>query len=74
MKITCFKNGPYLIEMGSEVIEITDESGNAKTTVWKGPVALCRCGMSATKPFCDGQHKHVGFEAEYTELDERGEL
>ena len=27
-------------------------------------VALCRCGQSADKPFCDGTHKRVGFEAE----------
>jgi len=72
MKITCLKNGPYLVNL--EMVEITDEAGNTQKSFKTGPVALCRCGMSATKPFCDGQHKHVGFEAEYTELDERGEF
>ena len=72
MKITCLKNGPYLINL--ELAEITDEKGNTLKEFKSGPIALCRCGMSKTKPFCDGNHKHVGFEAEYTELDERSEL
>ncbi len=29
----------------------------------RGTVALCRCGRSAIKPFCDGTHKVVGFKA-----------
>lgn len=29
----------------------------------RGTVALCRCGKSAIKPFCDGTHKAVGFRA-----------
>ncbi|MEU4423347.1 CDGSH iron-sulfur domain-containing protein [Actinoplanes sp. NPDC024001] len=29
----------------------------------RGTIALCRCGRSATKPFCDGTHKAVRFRA-----------
>ena len=53
-KITILKDGPYLIN-ASEV-ELLDAEG---TTVEKGDkdnIALCRCGRSATKPFCDGKH------------------
>lgn len=64
MKITLLKNGPILINLGP--VEITDEAGNTQTRT--GPLALCRCGMSQGKPFCDGQHKHCGFEAEAVEL------
>ena len=59
MKIVCLKNGPYLVTS-------TDEDGTVKT------IALCRCGHSVAKPFCDGKHKVVNFEAEQVELlDER---
>ncbi|WP_412741525.1 CDGSH iron-sulfur domain-containing protein [Krasilnikovia sp. MM14-A1004] len=34
-------------------------------------VALCRCGRSAIKPFCDGTHKAVGFQARSAPASER---
>lgn len=55
------ENGPLLIE-GS--FQIVDHLGNAFTTASEKPaVALCRCGASAKKPFCDGTHTKCDFVA-----------
>ena len=59
-KITCLPNGPYLIDGPAEVL---DASGKAFDPGAKPKIALCRCGHSATKPFCDGTHKKDGFKA-----------
>ena len=59
LEVTASNSGPYLIS-GSATY--TDADGNEQTTAGK-MVALCRCGQSANKPFCDGAHKGVGFEA-----------
>lgn len=53
------KNGPYLVQ-GS--IELKDADGNAIPC--EETFVLCRCGHSKTKPFCDGSHRHVGFDDE----------
>jgi CDGSH-type Zn-finger protein len=53
------KNGPYLV---TGVCMLTDAEGNAIET--KENFALCRCGQSATKPFCDGAHNQAGFNDE----------
>jgi|TARA_B100000315_G_scaffold131595_2_gene121125 CDGSH-type Zn-finger protein len=56
------KNGPYRV--------IADGDGDDVTIIdWNGreyrapdrPIALCRCGVSATKPFCDKSHARAGF-------------
>ena len=44
--------GPYLI---SGNVELVDAEGNKFTT--KEQFALCRCGLSQKKPFCDGTHR-----------------
>ncbi len=51
-------NGPILIEGPMRVITADDRSGDG------GKGALCRCGASNTKPYCDGAHKTSGFEAD----------
>ena len=53
------KNGPYVIEGD---VEVVDWEGRPYTAT-RTPVALCRCGQSKTRPFCDGAHRHSGFEA-----------
>jgi CDGSH-type Zn-finger protein len=57
--ITAKENGPYLVK---GPVTHTDASGNT-VTVEGAMVALCRCGQSANKPFCDGSHRKVDFQA-----------
>jgi len=62
IEIKAMENGPLLI-VGKATF--TDSNGNVNET--EGTmVALCRCGQSANKPFCDGSHKQVSFEASET--------
>ena len=53
--IECTPNGPYLVK--NLKIEILARRRPPTTPV----IALCRCGGSANKPFCDGTHKRNGF-------------
>ena len=57
--ITVRDNGPYLVK---GPVTILDADGTQHTSE-REVVALCRCGGSTTKPFCDGTHSKVGFEA-----------
>lgn len=50
-------NGPYLIDGD---VKLTDMNGNEIPLTKK---ALCRCGGSTMKPFCDGTHSKIGFQA-----------
>jgi CDGSH-type Zn-finger protein len=59
-KITPYRNGPYL-ERGPFVM--VDQDGN-EIEVKRRVVALCRCGRSQIRPFCDGTHKAIRFRAE----------
>jgi len=58
--IKVLQNGPYLVQ--GDDVAFVDWNG-ATYKVAKRPVALCRCGASTTKPFCDGTHSKVGFKA-----------
>jgi len=54
-------NGPFLVE---GPVTIVDQNGNVFATNPEKPnVALCRCGQSSRKPFCDGTHNKCGFTA-----------
>lgn len=61
--IRCRENGPFVVALDSGVpIQIIDHLGNAFTIpAGKTNLALCRCGQSKNKPFCDGTHKACGF-------------
>jgi len=53
-------NGPYLIE--GDDVTVVDWNG-AAYPIARRPVALCRCGASTNKPFCDKTHSRIGFQA-----------
>lgn len=56
VKIEVTANGPYLVNTECLIIH---SDGREETK--HARVALCRCGGSGTKPFCDGSHKKRGF-------------
>jgi CDGSH-type Zn-finger protein len=56
------QNGPYRVDGGDDEVTVVDWNG-VEYRVEKRPFALCRCGASTTKPFCDGSHSRVGFAA-----------
>ncbi len=64
MKVKLIENGPIILEAEGPVSYSAAGSSEQKT----GSVALCRCGESANKPFCDGTHKKAKFEAPPAEL------
>lgn len=53
------RNGPLRVSGNLEII-----SGTGRTVMKTTSVALCRCGHSANKPYCDGTHAKIGFKAE----------
>ena len=55
-----FNDGPIKVE-GEFVIR--DAEGKAFDLGGRDTIALCRCGDSKNKPFCDGSHKAAGFES-----------
>lgn len=57
--ITPYRDGPYLIR-GS--FSVCDQDGNP-IPLARRTIALCRCGNSRTRPFCDGTHRVSGFRA-----------
>jgi CDGSH-type Zn-finger protein len=57
--ITTRMNGPYLVKGH---VHLIDAEGK-EFTYTGDTIALCRCGHSANKPFCDGTHGRMGFEA-----------
>ena len=56
--ITTRPNGPYLVK---GPVRLVDPDGN-EFPVTGDTIALCRCGGSTKKPFCDGTHSKIGFQ------------
>ena len=57
--ITPYRDGPLLVR---GPFELTWPDGSPIERR-RDPVALCRCGKSRLRPFCDGTHKLIGFRA-----------
>jgi CDGSH-type Zn-finger protein len=62
------KNGPLIV---NGPVELKDADGNLYPA--KDRIALCRCGASTTKPFCDGTHSKIGFQAAEAAVPESAE-
>jgi CDGSH-type Zn-finger protein len=58
--ITPYRDGPLLVR---GPFRLVDQDGNEIDAGREGTVALCRCGKSRLRPFCDGSHKVVRFQA-----------
>lgn len=57
--ITPLDNGPYLVRGAVKIVDADGKTFEVK----KETIALCRCGGSTTKPFCDGTHSKIAFAA-----------
>ncbi|HEY9195941.1 MAG TPA: CDGSH iron-sulfur domain-containing protein [Mucilaginibacter sp.] len=69
-KITVNNNGS--LKINGDDFEITDPQGNVYGLQGRTVVSICRCGLSANKPFCDGSHKgHFEHNAVAFDLPER---
>jgi CDGSH-type Zn-finger protein len=73
LTIRCREHGPLVVEMPSDErfaglqLRVTDHAGGEfPIPDGKRAVALCRCGQTKNRPFCDGSHKSCGFEASET--------
>jgi CDGSH-type Zn-finger protein len=53
--IQVLPKGPYLVAGKVTLLDASIEAGEK--------IALCRCGASTNKPFCDGTHSKIGFDA-----------
>lgn len=61
------ENGPILVQVEGDCV-VRSASGEK---LQPGPLALCRCGQSQNKPFCDGTHRKVGFQGAKGEIETR---
>jgi CDGSH-type Zn-finger protein len=57
--IVPYRDGPYLVR---GPVSLRDQN-DTDIDVTRRTIALCRCGKSMTRPFCDGTHRLVGFRA-----------
>lgn len=57
--ITPYRDGPYVVRGDFAVLGQDGEAIDAR----RKTVALCRCGKSQLRPFCDGTHRLIGFKA-----------
>jgi CDGSH-type Zn-finger protein len=68
--ITAYQDGPYLIR---GPFRLTDQNGG-EIDLERRTIALCRCGRSRIRPFCDGTHRSIGFRAPSRPEDQDADL
>ncbi len=59
VRITPYRDGPLLVRGPFDLVAADGVAVDSQRSI----VALCRCGKSRTRPFCDGTHKLTGFTA-----------
>ncbi|MDG4826345.1 CDGSH iron-sulfur domain-containing protein [Asanoa sp. WMMD1127] len=57
--VTPYPDGPLLVRGDFQLFTVDGE----RIETGRSTVALCRCGLSAIKPFCDGTHRATRFKA-----------
>jgi CDGSH-type Zn-finger protein len=63
VEIKVRENGPYRVRGPITLIDADGNEFDLEPHEKNGTIALCRCGGSTTKPFCDGRHSERGFAA-----------
>lgn len=63
IRATFTPNGPIVLSGDLTELELVDPTGQKIDIAGEKRVFLCRCGASVTKPFCDGHHSEIGFQA-----------
>jgi CDGSH-type Zn-finger protein len=59
VRVTPYRDGPLIVRGAATLLDA--DGGELKPR--RDPIALCRCGKSRLRPFCDGTHKLIGFRA-----------
>ena len=70
MRLRFRENGPYVLDLPEGT---PFRLNGQEMRLEKAKLALCRCGGSGNKPFCDGSHKQTGFQAEAGTLEIEGQ-
>lgn len=66
VKITVRNHGPLRVEGPFTLVDAEGKEYGIAARTW---VSLCRCGLSETKPICDGAHKRQGWQSECHAFD-----
>jgi CDGSH-type Zn-finger protein len=66
--ITVRNNGPLRVDDPNGVVEVVDADGNKYDLTGRVAFSLCRCGATANRPFCDGTHGKIAFQASDTAI------
>jgi CDGSH-type Zn-finger protein len=59
VRVTAYRDGPLIVRGAARIVD----ANGTEVEPRRDPIALCRCGKSRLRPFCDGTHKLVGFSA-----------